>query len=208
MRLTRRISATSMPICLRRVLDHALGEIGGLRASGAAIGAGLRRVGEQALAHDVHRLHVIGFRNEAQREQAGHHAGADEIGADLEQRLRADREDLALLVERKLAVADEIAAGVVGHHAFGARRDPLHRAAQLARGPHHQRVIRERAALQAEAAADVGRDHAHLVLVDVEDVRDLHAHAVRILRRGIERVVILGRDCSRRSRCAAPSRPA
>ena len=175
------------------MLDHALGEVGGLRPPGAAIGPGLRRVGEQALAHDVHRLHVVGFRNEAQREQAAHHAGADEVGADLEQRLRADREDLAVLVERQLAVADEIAAGVVGHHAFGARRDPLHRAPQLARRPQHQHVVRERAALQAEAAADVGRDHAHLVLVHMKDMRDLHAHAVRILRRGVERVVVVRR---------------
>ena len=63
----------------------------------------------------------------------------------------------------------------------------------LARRPQHQRVVRERPALQAEAAADVGRHHADLVLRHVEDVRHLHAHAVRILRGGIERVVVLGR---------------
>jgi hypothetical protein len=53
---------------LRRMLDHALGEIGGLRTSGAAIGTRLRRVREQAFAHDVDCLNVIGFRNEAHRE--------------------------------------------------------------------------------------------------------------------------------------------
>ena len=110
------------------MLDHALGEIGSLGPPGAAIGTRLRRVGEQAFAHDVDRLHVIGFGDKAHRKQTAHHARADEISADLEQRLRADRQDFSFFVERELSIADKIAAGVIRHHRFRACRNPLHRA--------------------------------------------------------------------------------
>ena len=60
---------------------------------------------------------------------------------------------------------------------------------ELLRRPQHERIVGERAALQAETAADIGRDDAQLIFGDVEHVRDLHAHAMRILRRGVERVV-------------------
>ena len=72
------------------------------------------------------------------------------------------------------------------------RGHPFHRAADAARRPQHQRVV-GKGALEAEAAADVGRDHPDLVLRHVEDVRHLHARAVRILAGRIERVQIVGR---------------
>src|SRR4029077_15527268 len=53
---------------LRCVFDHALSEIGGLRTSGPPIGTRLRRVRENAFAHEVNRLNVIGFRNKTHRE--------------------------------------------------------------------------------------------------------------------------------------------
>ena len=81
---------------------------------------------------------------------------------------------------------------MVGQQAFGAGRQPFHRTADLLGGPQRHAVVRERAALQAEAAADIGRDHADLALGAVEDVRQLHPHAVRVLRAGVERVLIVG----------------
>ena len=51
-------------------------------------------------------------------------AGADEIGAELEQAARPQREDLAVLVERELAVIDHLAAVVVGEHAFASASRP------------------------------------------------------------------------------------
>ena len=98
-----------------------------------------------------------------------------------------------MLVERELAVIDHLAAVMVVEHALAAGGDPFHRPAQLARRPQHQHVVRERPALEAEAAADVGRHHADVVLRHVQHVRQLHAHAVRILRRGVERVEIVDR---------------
>ena len=130
---------------VRRVLDQALHEIGGLGATGTAIGPALRSVGEQALRHDVHGLDVVGLGHEPQREGAGGESRVDEIGAHLEQALAAQGKYLAVLVERELAVIDHLAPVVVGLHAFAAARDPFHRPMQLARGPHHQRVVRKHA---------------------------------------------------------------
>jgi len=46
---------------------------------------------------------------------------------------------------------------------------------------------------QPEAAADVRRDDADLIFRDVEDVRHLHARAVRVLAGRIQRVLLVGR---------------
>src|SRR3546814_3719683 len=53
---------------------------------------------------------------------------------------------------------------------------PLHRAAQRAGGEQDRDVLREGLLLDAEAAADVARQHAHLRPLDVEDLlaEDLH----------------------------------
>ena len=98
-----------------------------------------------------------------------------------------------MLVEGKLAVIDHLAGVMIVQHGFAAGRDPFHRAAKLARRPDHEAVLGEEAALQAEAAADVGRHHADAVLRDVEDVRDLHARAVRVLVGAVERGLV-GRE--------------
>ena len=49
--------------------------------------------------------------------------------------LGAQRQDLAVLVERKLGMGDVVAAMRVGQEDFRTIRRPLHRPAQLARGP-------------------------------------------------------------------------
>ena len=176
----------------RGVLDQPLGEIGRLRASGAAIGPALRGIGEQALRHDVHGLDVVGLRNEAHRERSRRQRRADEIGAELEQTSCPQRQNLAVLVERELAVIDGLATAMVGQHAFRPARYPLHRAAQAAPSPEHQRVVGKRVALEAEAAANIGSNDADTIFGHVEDVRHFHAHAVRVLRSGVERVGIVG----------------
>ena len=172
------------------MLDQPLHEIRRLRSAGAAVRPRERGVGEHALRHQVHGLDVVGLGDKSDRERAGGERRVDEPGAHLEQRLRAQRQDLAAVVERELAVIDHLAAVRIVHHAFGARGDPLHWVAELLRRPHHQQVVGIGAALEAEAAADVRRDDADLVLRHVEDVADLHAHAMRVLRSGIQRVLV------------------
>ena len=117
------------------MLDQSFHEVGGLGPAGAAVGAALRRVGEQTLRHDVQGLDVVGLGHEADRHGAGGQRGPDEIGADLEQHAGAKRKNLAVVVECELAVIDHLAAVVVVEHALAAGGGPLHRAAEFARCP-------------------------------------------------------------------------
>ena len=52
---------------------------------------------------------------------------------------------------------------------------------ELHRQPRHQDLFGVDVGLRAEPAADLGRDHPHLVLAQAEDRRDLGAHDVREL---------------------------
>src|SRR5580693_9070482 len=55
----------------------------------------------------------------------------------------------------------------------------------------YERVLRVAAVLHAEAAADVGRDHAQFRLGDSQHLAgNSRAGAVRVLRRRIERVIV------------------
>ena len=108
------------------------------------------------------------------------------------QRVDAQPKNLAALVERKFAGHDLVAALRVAEQRLRARRHPFDRpAADPARRPHHQRIFRIAAVLHAEAAADVGRDHAQLGLGDFQHLAgDGRARAVRVLRGRVERVAV------------------
>src|SRR5439155_18555964 len=125
---------------------------------------------------DVHRLDIVRLRNETYCESPGRQGCAHEIGAQLEQSSRAQRQYLALFVKGELAVVDRLATAVIGEHAFRARGNPVDRTSDTARSPQHQRVVGKRSALESKSAADVGRDDAHLVLRSMKDVRHLLAY--------------------------------
>ena len=94
------------------------------------------------------------------------------------------REDLAFGVERHLGVGDVIAAMRVGEKRFGAIRDPFHRPADALRRPQRHDLFGIDENLRAEAAADVGRDHAQLVLGrHADEGGDDEPRHMRILRR-------------------------
>ncbi len=80
---------------------------------------------------------------------------------------------------------------MVVEHALATGGDPLDRPADLSRRPQRQHIVRERSALEAEAAAHVGRYDPDVILRYVQHVRQLHAHAMRVLRRGMERVEVV-----------------
>ena len=77
------------------------------------------------------------------------------------------RQELAVLVERQLGMGHVVAAMRVGDEALGALGRPLDRPADLA--PTAQVTMRLLGIVEdlgAEAAADIGRDDAQLVLGD------------------------------------------
>ena len=169
---------------LRGAVEQLLDQIGRLRPAGAAIGRERRGVGEHGLADGEHRRNLIDAGRKPQREQRHHHRGAEHVRAHGVQRVDAHAQNLAVLVERQFAGDDLVAAVRIAEQRFRARRHPFHRApADAARRPHHQRVLGIAAVLHAEAAADVGRDHAQLGLGNFQHIAgDLRAGAVRVLR--------------------------
>ena len=180
------------------VRDHvhqALQQERRLRPAGAAIGVHRHGVGE-------HRLHLAvdhrGLVNAGQQRgvQIGRHARREggQIGAHVGQRRDAQRQEIAVRVQRHLGGADMVAAVRVGHEAFVALGGPLHRPAQLAGGPGDDRLLGVVVDLRAEAAADVGRHDAQLVLRDVQhEGAHQQADDVRVLAGGVQRVVAGGR---------------
>ena len=72
-------------------------------------------------------------------------------------------EDAVVGVERELGGGDVVAAHRVGEEALAALGGPLHRPAQRPGGVGRHRVLGIEERLHPEAAADVGRDHPHLL---------------------------------------------
>ncbi len=176
---------------LGRAIDQPLDQIDRFRPTGAAIDRGRRGIGEDRLRAERDRLHVIDARDQHQREEQRRGDGRPPIGA---QRLAgpgAQRQDRPLGIEGELAVDHLVARLGIEDERLAAGRRPCHWPAEAARRPQHQHVIRIDVRFHAEAAADIGRDHANLRFWDVQHRgRKLAAQPVRVLRGAVERIAI------------------
>ena len=104
--------------------------------------------------------------------------------------MHAEAEELAVLVERQLGLGHMVAALAVGDETFLTLGHPFDGNADLLGRPGDDRLLAIEELLDAEAAADVGRDHPHLLLRDLEHQRAHQpAHDMRELAGRIERVV-------------------
>ena len=142
------------------VVDQPLDDEGDVGAACAAIGRHRHRVGvHQARAH-VQGGHPVdaahGDRQVAGADQA---APVAAVGAEVGLVLEAQREDVAVGVERDRALQRQRAAMPFADEELGAGGDPLDRPAEAARREHHEHLLGEGAAADAEAAADVLRHH-------------------------------------------------
>ena len=110
-------------------------------------------------------------------------------------RVDAQAEDLAVGIHRELGMGHMIAAMRVGEEALGAFRRPFDRpAADPLRCPEADDFLGIDENLRAEAAADIGRDDAQLVLgCQAMEGGDDETRHMRVLARRIERVVIVAR---------------
>ena len=125
------------------LVDQPLHHIDRLWLAGAAIGPDRRGVGVDRAQRDMRGRDVVDI-GQRHRAHAGRHAGARrQIGALAIVGRDAQPDELAVLVERERGFADAVAAVAVALDAFRTLRHPFHRAAGLARGPGHQRVLRE-----------------------------------------------------------------
>ena len=144
-----------------------------------------------------HDLHVVGIVHNAirpgedQRDDARHivrriEAIAAEVLGDLE----VEREDAAVLVHRGAGARDVLARVAGGEQVLGAVLAPAHRPPQRARQRRAGQLLAIERDLLSEAAADVGRDHRHLRLGELEPPRKLRAIRMRHLVADVHRQVL------------------
>jgi hypothetical protein len=82
--------------------------------------------------------------------------------------LNLSPEDGAVAFGSDLVVIHVAAALRAGLEVLAARLDPLHRFAELSREEADEKLFGVDIRLASEASADLGRDHAHLMLGDAE----------------------------------------
>ncbi|MGY3471566.1 hypothetical protein ACVW0I_008437 [Bradyrhizobium sp. LM6.11] len=139
------------------------------------------------------------------RVEIGRHRRREQrhIGAEIGVGLHLEAGDLVVGVERHLGMGNVVPAMRIGEEGLGAVAGPFHGTADLLRGPQRHHLFGIDEDLRAEAAADVGRDHAQLVLRgDVVERRQHEAGDVRVLRRRVEREmllrrIVIGNGCAR-----------
>ncbi len=168
---------------VERHLDH----LRRLGPAGAADRIGRALVGEHPddVGLDVGDLVTAAHHERAQRrdQRREDHVVGAEVGQDLD----VEGGDRAVALGAHPDVGDLVAALVGDRHVLRARLDPLDRAPELARRPAGEELLAVDLELLAEAAADLGRDHAHVILAEPEQERHEQAHEVRNLGRGVER---------------------
>ncbi len=183
----------------RRRFNEPLDHVGGFGAAGAAIGIDRHRVGEHRrhLAVDRRRLVLAGEQRgvEDRRDARGERG---EVRAQVRRGAHAHRQELAVLVQRELGGGDMVAAVRIGDEGLRAVGVPLHRPAELARGPGDDHVLRVEVDLGAKAAAHIRGDHSHLALRQAEhECGHQQALDMRVLARDVQRVAVIGARVAR-----------
>ena len=161
-RLRRRTSAGSMPDLGREQVHRALD--GGRRLGPACAAVGHHRHGVRHHAAGD----ALGLGDVVRARE--HHPGEERqdardagVGTGVLHHLQAVGQHLAVTRAADGHVLHLAPPVAEAEHALAARLEPPHRAAQPAGQPRAQQLLRVREALGAEAAADVGRDHPHLL---------------------------------------------
>ncbi len=158
------------------------------RAGDAAVGqdgrlVGRDRIGAAAVVGKVvetrqDRAHLTGL--QAGRERVGR------VGAGIDGRLAVEPQQPAIGVRVGSEHVVVLAAVGVGGEALAAVLQPSQGRTQPARCPRQRHLFRQQDALVAEAAADIGRDHADLPLVDAEAFGETGADDVGLLGGGMD----------------------
>ena len=173
----------------------------GLRLAGAAVRRHRHAIGVDAVEGDVHGGDPVRT-SQHRGAQERHHQTAWRVGAGVVHEAVTQREQAALIVEADLHRVDLGALLRGCQHVLEAILEPPHRAAETSRQQRDQHVFGIDDQLGAEAAADVGRQHAHAMRLEREQIADELAHLVGDLGRRPHRQepghrVVLGDEPSR-----------
>lgn len=165
-------------------VQHQLQRKAHAGAGHAPVGQDRRLVGggrSRAAAEVVH--HVGAGQDGA--DLRGLQAGAEgirRVGARVDHRVALDAHQPAVCFHLDRDVVRMLAAVGIGAKLLAPVLDPAHRPAEVPRQPGAADLFRQQQALVAKAAADVGRYHAHLSLVQAQAFGQAGAVDVRQLR--------------------------
>ena len=187
---------------LRRRINQAFHQIIALWPPGTAIG-----IHRHGIGHHAHNIGVDGAEIINTRQHLGARTGRDEgrksvqIGAHIRPILRAQRKELAILIQRQFTGGDIVSPMCVGLEGFRALGRPFHRALQLAGGEAGQHMFGIQKQLHAEATADIGGDNAEMIFRQVEDAAGQKLpHQPRPLGIGVQSPFSAGRIIIRHRR--------
>ncbi len=185
----RGIDAELMGGEIEQPLDHEHAVL----AAGAAIGRHDRQIGEDGGEGRVIGRHHVGTEQGALAVDR-HREPVRIIGAAIVQEDVLDAEDAAVARKRNLGVMDLAALLGGGEKMLEPVLDPFDRAIQPHRDPGQRDLFRiEHHDFRPEAAADKGRDDAHLPFAEAEDAGQAVADEHRRLRRVPDRHVLAAR---------------
>ena len=194
----------------RRAVEEAVEDERRLGASSAAVRAHERLVGDDvdALAGEVRD--TVGPREVVDGVEADHVAER-RVRAVIAGEARLDRREGAVAAHAEPRAMPLVAVGRRGQEVLAPRLDPLHRAPQPPRDHRDEHLFGVGVPLDAEAPADVGRQHAHARLAEPEGSGDGAAHGVGDLGRGPQGEEAIGRrgmrdDAARLDRHAGHAR--
>ena len=163
-------------------VDDALDVVAALGPAGASVGRHRRRVGEDAGRAEIDVGDAVDA--DAHHERQVGDEREDRVGADVGEDVHPEGGDGAVPLDRRLHVGHVGAAVRRRHHVLDPRLDPPERQAVELRHRRQRGVLRVDAELHPEPAADLGGDHADLVLLEPEQGGEPVAHRVRRLGRG------------------------
>ncbi len=168
-------------------VDQPLHDVHGFGAPCATVGDGRCRVREDGLVDHVHVGDVVHGRSEFHGEQDRDRARPLDIGPDIVQRMPAQRDELAVLVERELGLDRLVATVVVAHQGFAAGCNPFHRSLDALARPCDDGLLGIDMPLHPESAAHILGHHADHALGHIEVLcREALADAMHVLGAGVE----------------------
>ena len=167
-------------------IDHALDAVRGFGPARSAIGVGGHAVGEYSdhVGQDV--FEVVEPRHHQHRKCGDGGREKLVIRADILDELELQTEHGSIALGGQLEIVHVAAAVYGGLEVFAARLDPLHGFAEAHGHEAHQRLFRIHLKFGAKATADLGRNHAQMMLPNPEDSGHQAAQQVGDLGRGIE----------------------
>ena len=176
----------------RRRIDHQLEREAHPGARDAAIGQDRRLVRRHRPGAAAVALHLVRAGEDGAHlrrlETGGERIRG--IGAGVDRRLAIETQDVSARVGVQRDVVVVLAAVGVRRELLAPVLDPAHRTPEPAAEPRERDFLRQQDALVAEAAADIGRDHADRALVDAEGFGEPRAIEVRHLRRAVHQQLI------------------